>query len=263
MKIFISYNHQDSEAAKAIATHLREAGFEVIRDVDEMRTGEKIEDFIARAVGKTDIVLWLASLNSLKSGWVTHEFAYAQQLRAEGRFWALQVQEKLFELDLFGKIHPELSMQLEELRKERESRGNSNIPSVDLDPQIKRLQDAIHHLPERLQFLSERLTLDVSGSNFSTAMKKLVADLEKWRRGVNIGGRDSPSPESAMNYDELKIIINTKALSEVFETLEREFGSKVKDESSYNSIKRRSKNGADHESETREKLLILALDLKK
>jgi len=261
MKIFISYNHNDSNAGEAITNYLREAGFEVIRDTDEMRTGEKIEDFIARAVSETDIILWLASLNSLKSGWVTHEFAYAAQLRQTGRFWALQVQEKLFELDLFGAVHPELSTQLEKLKKQREARGNA--PTVDLDPKIKRLQDAMHHLPERLQFLSERLTLDVSGSNLLTAMKKLVADLEKWRRGVNIGGRDSPSPESAMNYDELKIIINTKALSEVFETLEREFGSKVKDESSYNSIKRRSKNGADHESETREKLLILALDLKK
>lgn len=214
MKIFISYNHKDSDAGETITSYLREASFEVIRDTDEMRTGEKIEDFIARAVSETDIILWLASLNSLKSGWVTHEFAYAAQLRQTGRFWTLQVQERLFELDLFGAVYPELATQLEKLKKQREARGNA--PTVDLDPQIKRLQDAMHHLPERLQFLGERLTLDVSGYNFHAGMKKLVVDLEKWRGGVIIGGGDSKPSENMLDKDELKKMVTQSKYGDVF-----------------------------------------------
>ncbi len=179
MKIFISYNHKDNKAAEAIATYLREAGFEVILDKDDMLTGKKIEDFITDTVSETYIVLWLASLNSLKSGWVSYEFTNAAQQRAAGRFWTLQVQEELFKRNLYGEVHPELSSQLEKLIKEREARGNA--PTVDLDPKIKRLQDAIHHLSERLVLLEERLTLDVSGFNFNSEMKRLVADLKKHR----------------------------------------------------------------------------------
>lgn len=73
MKIFISYNHKDQTTALKIRDQLVANGFEVILDIDKMRTGQDIEQFILNCIQESGVTLSLISANSLMSAWVTME----------------------------------------------------------------------------------------------------------------------------------------------------------------------------------------------
>jgi TIR domain/Effector-associated domain 11 len=80
---FISYSHQDREAAASLAQALRSAGIVVLIDDNAMRAGESIESFLKESIAKADVTVSLVSRTSLLSAWVAIETIQAFE---QGRF---------------------------------------------------------------------------------------------------------------------------------------------------------------------------------
>ncbi len=72
-KVFISYNHSNSETAKKIQEVLQKAEIDVIIDKDNMLAGDSIKEFIENSIRDSTVTLSLVSNESLKSAWVAME----------------------------------------------------------------------------------------------------------------------------------------------------------------------------------------------
>ncbi|KPA12339.1 Toll-Interleukin receptor domain protein, partial [Candidatus Magnetomorum sp. HK-1] len=71
--LFISYNHKDIAFVKRLKNDLVQANIPLIIDIDSMKFGDDIREFIERSVKESDITLSVISENSLKSPWVMLE----------------------------------------------------------------------------------------------------------------------------------------------------------------------------------------------
>ena len=71
--LFISYNHKDLAFVNQLKIDLEKADIPLIIDIEHMRFGDNIQEFIERSVQESDITLSVISDNSLKSPWVMLE----------------------------------------------------------------------------------------------------------------------------------------------------------------------------------------------
>jgi len=71
--IFISYNHKDLFFVEQLKKDLEQAGIQLIIDIESMKFGDDILDFIERSIGTSDITVSVLSEHSLASPWVMLE----------------------------------------------------------------------------------------------------------------------------------------------------------------------------------------------
>jgi hypothetical protein len=75
--VFISYSHEDTELARALASALNERGLLVWIDEGELKIGDSIIERIATAISEIDFFLALVSEASRGSNWCRKELALA------------------------------------------------------------------------------------------------------------------------------------------------------------------------------------------
>jgi hypothetical protein len=68
MRIFLSYTSQDKSDAEAIAFSLRNRGYRVFLDKDDLPAGRSYDDQLERAVKKSQIFIFLLSPDSIVEG---------------------------------------------------------------------------------------------------------------------------------------------------------------------------------------------------
>jgi len=71
--VFISYNHKDEAFIFRLKKDLEKQNIPLIIDIDHMKFGDDISDFIESSLKTSDITLAVISENSLKSPWVMLE----------------------------------------------------------------------------------------------------------------------------------------------------------------------------------------------
>jgi hypothetical protein len=79
MRIFLSYARSDSLLCDAVSSTLQTAGHEVIRDVTHSSPGGKLSERIMSDIRTSDAFIILVTEDSLKSGWVGAEMAWARE----------------------------------------------------------------------------------------------------------------------------------------------------------------------------------------
>jgi hypothetical protein len=75
--VFLSYQHEDIELARALEEGLQEKGFFVWRDEGELRVGDSIINRVSDALDVIDFVVPLVSATSVKSEWCKREISLA------------------------------------------------------------------------------------------------------------------------------------------------------------------------------------------
>ena len=71
--VFISYNHNDADAARALKEKLQAQGINVVIDIEKIAAGQDIKEFIERSITDTDATISVISKKSLLSSWVAME----------------------------------------------------------------------------------------------------------------------------------------------------------------------------------------------
>jgi hypothetical protein len=79
-KAFISYAHEDENAAKAVVTLLRSFGYESFYDRDSLACGDFFEPKIMRGIEDSDVFVLLWSHHAAQSPFVKKEYLHALPL---------------------------------------------------------------------------------------------------------------------------------------------------------------------------------------
>lgn len=77
MKVFLSYDHSDSELAKRVKSGLKSAGVDVWLDTDEILPGDAWSERISDALKTSRAMVVLLTPNSIRSPRVLNEVQYA------------------------------------------------------------------------------------------------------------------------------------------------------------------------------------------
>jgi hypothetical protein len=75
--VFVSHAHEDKPRVRKICAYLKESGFRIWLDEDDLRIGDSLPDGIFRAIDQIDFVLALNSANSVDSCWCRKEWSFA------------------------------------------------------------------------------------------------------------------------------------------------------------------------------------------
>lgn len=69
-KVFISYSHKDSDFVLKLKDKLEDKQVEILIDIEKLKYGDNIKDFISKTVRTTDYTVQVISINSLRSPYV-------------------------------------------------------------------------------------------------------------------------------------------------------------------------------------------------
>ena len=176
--VLLSYSHEDVAVAARLHQFLKVEGISVLVDSESMTAGERIQDFIARAIQQADVVVSLVSRRSLLSAWVAMETIQSLQRNnfVEGRrFIACYLDDAFFapecRLNYTQQIDERLQ-RIEELIPEYAAR---RIDTIDLNEEKTRLYDLRNGLWLILAALKDSLCLDVQDDRFEESGKRLIA----------------------------------------------------------------------------------------
>jgi len=82
-KVFASYSHRDAQIVEAMEQHVRALGYDYLRDVVHLRSGQPWDDRLLGMIKEADIFQLFWSSNSANSGHVEREWRYALALARE------------------------------------------------------------------------------------------------------------------------------------------------------------------------------------
>jgi len=179
-KIFISYNHNDNEVAKAIKKRLEVENFQVIIDYEKMKTNQLIENFIKECIKESGVTLSIVSTNSLISAWVAMETIYSfyDEAIRNRYFIPCYITKNFLNRKFVDNALDKIEKEINEIDKIIKERINKNIGTEDLEPEKTRYRDLKHKLPQIINRLKESFCLDLTNSNFENGIEKVINDLK-------------------------------------------------------------------------------------
>ena len=184
-QVFISYSHQDREAAERVAQALRSAGVVVLIDDKAMRAGEGIESFIKESISKADVTVSLVSRTSLLSAWVAMETIQAFE---QGRFdrgkqvIAGYLDDGFFHPTFRLTATKEIDARISEIDQLLPLYAEQKLDPVDLNREKSRLFKLRNNLGEILLWLKEHLALDFRSGSFEGSVAKLIQEVQARER---------------------------------------------------------------------------------
>ncbi len=174
-KVFISYNHNDAFAMRAVKAHLEDNGIQVFVDIQDMGVGENIQAFIDKAFKETQIILSIVSENSLKSGWVNKELSATFLFARFGSKWLpVLLDQKCFDSGFYNDAldgFDEKKAAIQENIKKALEKGRGIEPFTD---ELTRINDLSNDFGKTIQNLKNHLSVDVSGKLFDSGMGAVV-----------------------------------------------------------------------------------------
>lgn len=179
-KVFISYNHKDKKIADLIKIELEKVKIEVTVDSEDMNAGDDIKWFIEESIKNTDVTLSLVSPSSLMSAWVAMESTntfYAQK-NVEKQFIAAFIDASFFNRDFVDKILNKIDKEVTKIKKAINTRLLKNRNINDLQTELERYNDLIHHLPKIIERLKNSLSVNIIGDNFDAGILKIVKSIK-------------------------------------------------------------------------------------
>jgi len=180
-KVFISYNHGDSEYAQRVKNFLAQSNVDVIIDEEDMPAGMSIMEFIQQSIKNCDAVVSIVSSKSLNSGWVGQESVasmYAVWL-ADKKFIPVKLDDVAFDIDFQITAQETILQKIQDLEtkigKLRQLGGDSRA----FDDDRNRLFELKNNLGQIIQRLKSVLMVDITGNNFDPSMRKVLERIQK------------------------------------------------------------------------------------
>jgi hypothetical protein len=178
-KVFISYNHQDTAAARRLRDALNASNLDVSMDVDSMIPGEQIRDFIKRSIRESDAVVSILSAQSLLSSWVAVETinSFHRQQWVDGKlFIGAFLSDDFFQPTFRLECTREIDERLETIERLLPEYRRM-IDSADLDDEKTRLYDLRNNLGAILANLANlkgSLCLNLKDEHFNASVNAIV-----------------------------------------------------------------------------------------
>lgn len=179
-KVFISYNHGDSDTAVQLHDTLDGAGFDVIIDRKDMPPGMDILEFIQQGIKNADVVLSIVSAKSLQSGWVGQESVaafYAIWL-ADKQFIPVKLDDVVFDIDFQIEAQENLNAKIEELDGKLDRLRKVGGNTIAFEKNRQRMFDLKANLGNIIDRLNSKLILDVRPPQFADSVQRIIKSIQ-------------------------------------------------------------------------------------
>jgi len=184
-EVFISYSHRDSDFARKLKSALEAQGITIDIDIETLKFGENIKEFINKSMRHTEFTISIVSKNSLKSPWVIKESLETllhEKVEGERKFIPIYIDKSFSDINFQGKIIDFIDTRLQKVKQETKKAFENNAPTEFYDSERKKLMDLRNNIGKILHRLNESLSADFSTrAKFDENLAKLV-DLIKNRR---------------------------------------------------------------------------------
>ncbi len=222
MKVFISYNHRDKEYADIIRQLLEEKGIQVTIDSCDMAVGQRITDFIAESIRKTDATLSIVSRNSLLSTWVAIESMGS----LNRKFLPCYTDAQFMNPDFMMLAGQTINGQIEEIQSLKRDAIHVGLGTEHLDEELGRYEHLKANLSTILKKLKNCLCFEISNLQADRDISAILRTLLKqepaegtlinWWEGLDrewmeifrMNGRLDAHPDEA----QLKALLGIKAI---------------------------------------------------
>ena len=174
-KVFISYNHNDVFAMRAVKDFLADNSVTVTVDAQNMGVGGNIEAFIDKALNENQFILSIVSYNSLKSGWVNKELSATLLMSKFDKKWLpVLLDRKCFEQSFYNETMDEFDLKIKNLRKEIQVTLKKGRDIRSFTDELERLQDMQNDFGKTIQSLKGHYAEDISGNLFDFGMARVL-----------------------------------------------------------------------------------------
>jgi hypothetical protein len=180
-KVFVSYSQKDWDTVEKIKNYLESRGVDVRIDKEDLNASEKIRDFILRNFKDNDFILFVASNNSLRSGWVGFEQTLATFADLLDKLKVLNVRldDDCFRDDLPLLVAREVREEIAKLDELIEQYKTEGIPFTNVTTKRQRLEKFRLGIADLIDRLQNSLTLDVGPVNFNDSMARVLSAIER------------------------------------------------------------------------------------
>lgn len=181
-RVFLSYNHEDSDSASKLCAALKRVGVSVHIDSEAMQAGEDISAFIKRSIQETDATLCLVSNSSLRSAWVAWETIktfYEEDSKASRRFIACYLDEDFFQPGFRLACTKRIDAEIARIDALLPDYAKKQLDPSDLNSQKTRLFALRNNLGEILLRLKDSLSLDIRGDQLGPSVARIIRTLRK------------------------------------------------------------------------------------
>lgn len=179
--VFVSYSHKDNRFVKQLVNALDAANVNVTVDFKSLRLGDKIDEFIRKAVRKTEWTILVISQNSLRSPWVMAEFLETtvhEQFQGQQRLLPLTLDKSVFKLQLALDLDKELKVKIGEVNRLIREALNRDMDIDQLVGVRRRLLDLRNNVGKALNRLTSVLIGDFSNKDeFTKNLERVIQAL--------------------------------------------------------------------------------------
>lgn len=177
--VFISYNHTDAFAMRAVKAYLEDHDIKVFVDIQDMGVGDRIDAFIEKALQENQFILSVISENSLKSGWVNQELGAALLLNKFGKKWLpVLLDNKAFDDGFFSETMDEFDEKVKAKQKSVQDALEKGRDIRAFMDDLIRLKDLQNDFAKTIQALKSHLGEDISGKLFDHGMARVVKSIK-------------------------------------------------------------------------------------
>jgi hypothetical protein len=182
-KVFVSYSHRDDDFVKRLVAFLESAGVDVTVDFSTLRLGDRIEEFIKKAIRSTEWTVLVVSDSSIRSPWVMAEFLETvlyEEFGGHSRLIPVCIDNSIFIPDLPIDVDKELEARIadvdERIRKALDRKMGLD-PFVEVRERLRNLQFNVSKAIDRLRSV---LMGNFSDPNqFDSEIQKVVKALQR------------------------------------------------------------------------------------
>jgi hypothetical protein len=180
-EIFLIYNQKDIQSADAARRYLKRHGVAYVSDFTQINAGQEISEFVANKALKSQFILILVSLNSLKEGWTGLErhLDILSNSLIQRNVIPLSLDNSLAQPRIVERELARIEEQLDEIDEHIQQKLAANQPAQDLEAKRTDLTVLHNNLPKIVQRLRSVSAADISGNNFEPGMKKVLQTIQR------------------------------------------------------------------------------------
>jgi hypothetical protein len=176
IRVFLTYHQTDSAWVDTLQHNLEDAGFDVLRDVEDMHPGETIEAFLERMLNMKGFVAPVISRQSLSSGQIGKATYLASLADYFGKNSLLPIllDNSLFDDQLIFDLVSTLDKDLETLEAHIARSKSMRLEYDQFETQRKLLAEHRFMLPKLVNRLQSTVFVDMSGEKFAEGLQKMI-----------------------------------------------------------------------------------------
>lgn len=180
-EIFLIYNQKDVKEASSVKRYLNRYGISIVSDSADLNAGQEISDFVANKALKSQFVLILISVNSLREGWagLEHHLDILSNSLIQRNTMPLALDHTFAEPDFIEREIASIEKQLDEIDMRIRQAQSANHFIQSLESKKTDLTVRYNNLPKIVQRLRNVLTVDISGNNFEPGMRKVMQTIQR------------------------------------------------------------------------------------